>query len=129
MKNVAYQKLFGIEQIDTLNRALLVHSGANRIFEDTDGEALDIFFDIFKNEMLINKYTVANMLLYNVSNRDKTSAIPDNKYIILEKLDEAGISYDDELYPDALNRALELFKDVQVMLDYNTCREHIKTIV
>ena len=107
----------------------MVHSGANRIFEDTDGEALDIFFDIFKNEMLINKYTVANMLLYNVSNRDKTSAIPDNKYIILEKLDEAGISYDDELYPDALNRALELFKDVQVMLDYNTCREHIKTIV
>ena len=128
MRRVAYQKIFGINELDTINRALLVKSGATHIFEDTNGEALDIYIDIFGKEMLLKRKNLANMCLNTLTAHDDVESIIENRELVLSKLKDADINVSDTMYHDVLDEATRLLNIAKAMTEFSRVKDNIKTI-
>lgn len=128
MRRVAYQKIFGINELDTINRAMLVKSGATHIFEDTNGEALDIYIDIFGKEMLLKRKNIANMCLNTLTAHDDVESIIENRELVLSKLKDAGINVSDTMYHDVLDEATRLLNIAKAMTEFSRVKDNIKTI-
>lgn len=65
MKKVAYLRLFGIPEIDNVNKKYYERFDCE-IIEDTDGSKFDKMFNNLEYDLVIDSRTLVNMLMHNI---------------------------------------------------------------
>lgn len=105
MKKIAYLRIFDITEIDNINRARykMMHC---EVFEDTDcsGEKLTELFKNYKDDLVLNNITFANMLMCTIN---------------IKELNKDNIDDMFHAIYDNCKRLKQFFESIN---DYNTSR-------
>lgn len=79
MEKVAYLRIFGVPEVDNVNRKY--YEGLNcKVIEDNDGSKFESTINNTDYDVVIDIRTVANMLMYNINldNLDNREMLPLN---------------------------------------------------
>lgn len=98
-KKVAYVRLFGIPEIDTINRAraaLYVYKidgieYTPDILEDADGSRFEEYMSLGKDKIITHYSNIVRMCMYNLEDADVLKALH-NKNNIIKRLEGLGFS-------------------------------------